>query len=328
MTMVAPNTLATPMREDDLAGASPCSPGLATAVTPAVISVVYGQSGDELHRFVSRLATLGPRPAAIYLVNNEPGRQISEEVRGAADGAVPVVNLDMAENVGFSRAVNAAVKAARNDGHALGLVLNTDIEFNADDLLARLGSALEEADCDFISPGIVCWPETDKVWYRGATCRRPAWVTRHPGIGRRWSEAGRGVVPTDVGCSCCMLVSLETFERLGGFEQRLFMYFEDAELALRAHAAGSRTMLLDEPLVAHHKEGRRLGATEAYFFGRNPLLLIRWHERGWRRAAGTCIHLVATVAYLGRARRRVGARRACLRGLRDGFAGRCGPSAR
>ena len=298
------------------------SPGTVAAPV-AVISLVYGQTPQELRNFVSRITTLVPPPAALYLVNNEQGRPLGDEL-ATVRARPPAVVVEAGSNLGFARGVNEAVRIAAADGHETALLLNTDVDILADDLLARLLEALVTTGSDFASPGISCYPDTGTVWYRGATCSRPAWVTRHPGIGRPWDTPRQRVVSTEVGCSCCMLVSLGAFWHLGGFEGRLFMYFEDAELANRARMAGSRTVLLDEPLVAHHKKGRRLSSVEAFFFGRNPLLLIRWNERGVRRLAGTFMHFAASGAYLLRAdgsRARV----ALLRGLRDGLAGRDGP---
>ncbi|MDA8038792.1 MAG: glycosyltransferase family 2 protein [Actinomycetota bacterium] len=300
------------------------APEHAVAAPVAVVSLVYEQAGEELSHYVARLGRLDPPPVALYLVNNEPGRPVAEEIAAVVTETPAVHVIETGSNLGFARGVNEAAQVAACDGHEAILILNTDVEILADDLASRLLSALTASGSGFVSPGILCWPGTDRVWYRGAKCHRPAWVTRHPGIGRPWGRSGETVVPTDVGCSCCMLVSAGAFNRLGGFEERLFMYFEDAELAARASAAGIRTMLLDEPLVAHHKDGRRLSSVEAYFFARNPLLLIGWHERGLRRVAGTCMHLAAGIIYLSRAHGR-GTRTAFVRGLRDGLAGRDGP---
>jgi|GEM_PF-971950 len=301
------------------------APGGVRRVAPvAVVSLVYRQHGSELADHVRKLGRLDPIPAALYLVNNESGRAVRTELDEVAGELPEVVVVEPGTNLGFAGGVNAAVAAAAAGGLGTVLILNTDVEILSEDLIGRLLDARAKTGTDFVSPTITSFPDTGAVWYRGATCRRPGWITRHPGIGRPWTASQTRLRPTDVGCSCCMLVSVDAFERLGGFEERLFMYFEDAELAERARAAGFRTLLLDEPLVAHHKEGRRLSAREAYFFARNPLLLISWHERRLARLAGTALHLAAALRYLARARG-AGARRALARGLVDGLAGRAGP---
>jgi GT2 family glycosyltransferase len=61
---------------------------------------------------------------------------------------------------------------------------------------------------------------------------------------------------TDWVSGCAMVVRSNAFEKLGGFDPSYFMYYEDADLSLRASARRMRLGIYPEALAAHPKEGR------------------------------------------------------------------------
>jgi len=58
---------------------------------------------------------------------------------------------------------------------------------------------------------------------------------------------------------CAMVISRAAFERLGGFDERFFLYCEDADLSFRARIQGLRIGVLRERLVEHESHGRSTG---------------------------------------------------------------------
>ncbi|MBV8155596.1 MAG: glycosyltransferase family 2 protein [Candidatus Eremiobacteraeota bacterium] len=61
---------------------------------------------------------------------------------------------------------------------------------------------------------------------------------------------------TDWVSGCAMIARRSAFERLGGFDDAYFLYFEDVDLSLRASATGVRLGVFGEALVDHPQEGR------------------------------------------------------------------------
>ncbi|RZU98364.1 glycosyltransferase family 2 protein [Spiribacter vilamensis] len=58
--------------------------------------------------------------------------------------------------------------------------------------------------------------------------------------------------PVDIVSGCLLLIDRALFERLGGFSPRFFMYGEDADLCLRAQAAGARPIVHADACIVHH----------------------------------------------------------------------------
>lgn len=79
---------------------------------------------------------------------------------------------------------------------------------------------------------------------------------------------------------CLLLVSQDTWRCLGGFDERYFVYGEDADLAARAHALGLRPIITPDVEVMH-----AIGESSSGDAGSLPLMLagrvtfIRTHFR-------------------------------------------------
>lgn len=284
--------------------------------TTGIIAVVYDQPDEHLRAFLDGLGSLSGGPYPVWLAVTKPGRSIAPLGEG-----VTVVPLQ--ENLGWTGGANAAAVQALAGGCRDLVLMNTDVQFLSADLVERLVGALRSApDVGFVSPTITTFPDTSLVWYRGATFSSTTWITRHPRIGASFEVTGT-LVETSYPSGCCMAVRGETFAELGGFDETLFGYFDEADLSYRARARGWRSMLLDVPLLAHDHRGSELTAVAAYYFGRNPLVLSVKHRGAVGRAIALCAQLAVAPYYLARCVDGR-ARRAYLRGLRHGIAHLCG----
>lgn len=68
-------------------------------------------------------------------------------------------------------------------------------------------------------------------------------------------------------------VKRETFLKIGGFDEDLFMYFDETDLAWRARIAGARIVCSSTALVRHKIDrGRAYASLSRYYIDRNSLL--------------------------------------------------------
>jgi N-acetylglucosaminyl-diphospho-decaprenol L-rhamnosyltransferase len=111
----------------------------------------------------------------------------------------------------------------------------------------------------------------------------------------------------DVGVvtGCLLLTSRETWDSLGGFDERFFMYGEDVDLSLRARQGGLRVCICPQATVIHLVgTSTATSATKMEMVMRGKAAIIRKHWRQPQRALGLALLRLGVLqrAMLGRGR--------------------------
>jgi GT2 family glycosyltransferase len=110
------------------------------------------------------------------------------------------------------------------------------------------------------------------------------------------------VVDQVIGAFFC--VRRDLFTRLGGFDERYFLYFEEVDLALRARRRGARSYFLKEARVFHagNVSSNQVRGTRLYHVLRSRLLFAYEHWPRWQAAVLVVLTLsVELAARLARA---------------------------
>jgi GT2 family glycosyltransferase len=203
-------------------------------------------------------------------------------VRGGAqlyvvDNASTDASADIAEAAGarvVRNAENRGFAAAANQGAALGtgeliLFLNPDATLAPDDL-ALLVRAFDDPSVGAAGPRLVhpdgaeqrsCWPFPSPV--------------------RTWREAfGFASASADFVVGACLLVRRDAFERLGGFDERFWLYGEETDICRRLRDCGLRVVHVPEARAVHvgGASSAALGSATFEHFQRGAELFIRKHH--------------------------------------------------
>jgi GT2 family glycosyltransferase len=180
------------------------------------------------------------------------------------------------ENLGYARANNLAAEALFEQGCEYVLVLNDDTVVTPDAVRALVRCARRHPGGGPVGPRVARdWPGTpaaslgERYW--AALLWAPCSLLRYRRV-RQSCYAVRGIM------GCAMLFSRSTWDRLGGFDERLFAYYEEVDLCLRARAAGLTVRV--EPMaeiahVGHRGFAAGFTPTAAYLKTRNLWLVAR-----------------------------------------------------
>ena len=156
-------------------------------------------------------------------------------------------------NLGFGAAVNRGALAL--DGDVLVLV-NNDVECEPT-FLERLCAPFGRNDVGMAAGVLLQGDAPELVDSAGIELDT---TLRSWDLGWNAPEGVLGGLPDPVGpCGGAAAYRLEPFRRLGGFDERLFAYWEDVDLALRFRADGWRCALVRDAR-ALHRHGATLGA--------------------------------------------------------------------
>jgi hypothetical protein len=177
---------------------------------------------------------------------------------GSEDGSAELVRerfpsvrvLTNAENIGFTRAVNQGIAAAKGE---LLLLLNNDtvMQPHALDMLRGRLEALGE-DVGGAQPLLLQAEDPELIDSTGIAIG-PRFVARDDLRGEPRSSAP--AVETEVFgvCFACALLRRSVFDRCGPLDPDFFAEWDDVEFCLRAHWFGYRFFLIPEARVLHHR---------------------------------------------------------------------------
>lgn len=226
-----------------------------SADATAVVTVSYNSSG-QFDSFLSSLRPEMGRGLRVVIADN--GSADLEETRRVASGFGAEV-LALGENHGYGGAVNRAVHTLPEQVDAV-LISNPDIIVEAG-AIERLRQRLDsDPRIAAVGPRIL---NEDGTVYPSAR----SIPSLRTGIGHAlfvrvwpanpWTRAYRAERETearDVGwlSGACLLVRRDAFERIGGFDEGYFMYFEDVDLGYRLGRHGYRNRYEPEASVVHH----------------------------------------------------------------------------
>lgn len=224
-----------------------------------------------------RSLTAQTTPHTVYVVDNASTDGTPDAVRAAFPDARVSVN---AENLGFASGNNVGLRRAFAEGANAVLVLNNDTTL-APDALHRLVAAAEtHPDAGILSPAILHAQPPHRVWYGGATADPRTGWSHHLHYNAAYADLDMTVhtVPRTTGCA--MLITRACYERVGGFDDAFFMYFEDVEYCLHARRAGFALYLVPEAVVYHHVSASSEGvkpANSTYYGVRNGIITFDRH---------------------------------------------------
>jgi len=304
--------------------------GASGAPWPSVWVVVVHWAGiDDTVECLASLSRVDYPYLAVVLVDN--GSSDFEETRvRQAFTKVQIITSD--ENLGFAGGSNLGITKALREGAGLIMLLNNDTVVRSDLFLSLL-PALQAQDVGIVGPTITYYAAPGRIWFAGGTYSRLLGYTRHPLMDEQLHRPyeNRRV---DYITGCALLAKREVFEAVGMLGEGFFLYFEDADFCLRAAKARYRSVVVGETLVRHKVSAsagirgtNRLSPEKAYYYGRNPILLLRRNVSGPYAVTGTLGQFAVRLPfYVLRciAARDMKSLCSYLAGMRDGILGRSG----
>nr|WP_298249722.1 glycosyltransferase family 2 protein [uncultured Halomonas sp.] len=179
---------------------------------------------------------------------------------GSQDGTIDLINklissqgylfsdfqLHQRPNLGFGAAHNWAAKYANGD---FILITNPDLEFDKPSISRCVRLAVND------SQDIASWELRQRPFEHPKHYDPVSWETH-------WSS------------HACILIRRTVFEKLGGHDERIFLYGEDVEFSFRCREAGYRLRYCPTATVAHYtyeqahqiKPAQYLGSTRANLY--------------------------------------------------------------
>ena len=151
------------------------------------------------------------------------------------------------ENLGFAKGNNKAIRILLKKGYDYIMLLNPDIVADKNFLNPLIKLADSDKKIGIVAP-LLKEGTGDKVVYAlGAKFNPILGRTKHIHVEARPLH----IAKQELVSGCAMLVKKEVFKKIGLFDERFFLYFEDSDFCLRARKAGFEIFVEPKSVVFH-----------------------------------------------------------------------------
>jgi GT2 family glycosyltransferase len=222
----------------------------------AIIIINYNSYEKTIDCIASIRKTCGV-PYRVYLIDNASANDsaavLEKEYKDAAD-----VRLILSkENLGYARGNNRCIKEAIRDGYKYALISNNDIVYEQG-ALDSLYEEITKNEYLIVGPQIVKPEGEIQRTVKYASPRFVKYIVRETYVSsllRKFIKKEQ--VPEkkqDVYwiAGCAFAANLEMLDRIGLFDDRTFLYFEEYILAEKAKRTGMKMEYLPEARALHY----------------------------------------------------------------------------
>lgn len=195
--------------------------------------------------------------------------------------------LETGKNLGYAAGNNFGIKKALKEKPDFVFVINNDTVLDEKILLNLIEFAKTNEKIGILGPKIYFAPgyefhkeryqvkdQGKVIWYAGGLIDWPNIVSSHRGVDE--IDHGQYDTPmeTDFVSGCAMLVKKEVWEKIGFFDERFFLYWEDVDFCQRARKAGFKIVFVPQAKLWHANAGSSEvgGVLHDYYMTRNRLL--------------------------------------------------------
>lgn len=227
----------------------------------------------------------------LHLINNGDDPREWEAIRTTVPLSLSLHGYHGHGNVGYGCGHNFALEDLDSEYH---LILNPDADLVEDALIEALRFMARHPEVGLLTPAIsdgwghgthLCkrYPTVLDLILRGFA---PAWLRRRFRARLMRYEladlidGSRVVWDPPIVSGCCMLFRTEMLKRLGGFDPRYFLYFEDFDLSLRAGKITHIAYVPSVRIVHYGGYAARKGWRHVWMFARSAFTFFNTH--GWR----------------------------------------------
>ena len=217
--------------------------------------VLYNTLYSEIQSLVEIMTPI-PQIETIFLIDNSPSQNtILKDVSGK------VKYVFNNANIGFGAAHNIAMKESINNNIKYHLVINPDISFKGDILKEILLFMDENADVGLLMPKVF-YPNgniqylckllpTPFDWIGRRFFPFPKVITKRNKLFELHDSGYDKIMNIPYLSGCFMFLRIETLNKIGLFDEKIFMYGEDTDITRRIHQF-YKTLFYPKVTIIHH----------------------------------------------------------------------------
>lgn len=205
----------------------------------------------------------------IIIVDNNSEDGLEDEIKKLSQ----ISFIQTGENLGYTGGNNIGIKKALmlNSDYIFILNSDTELEKNAIENLIRVGE--KDDNYGIIAPKIL-FADKKTVWFAGGVFDKKNILGSHKGVDQMDEGQFNVEMETDYVTGAAIFVKKEVIDKIGLFDERYFLYYEDSDFCTRAKNVGFKIIYAPKAVVYHENaKSTGLGSSlQDYFITRNRML--------------------------------------------------------
>lgn len=181
-------------------------------------------------------------------------------------------------NVGVAAGNNIGIHYSIEIGMAYTLLMNNDVVVDKNMLRELVGESIENV---VTVPKIYYYKPSDSLWYCGGVLDWLVGGSRHLRRGSKDSSSSRIKCFVEYAPTCCMLINNILFQKVGLFDEKYFMYFDDTDFCVRLQEKGIRILYVPNSFLWHKvssSTGGEFSKLNIYYYTRNHMYFINKYQ--------------------------------------------------
>ena len=265
------------------AGSQYNPPEVSTLLQKLMIIILNLNLKDDTLALIHSLVAAGATPDQIILVDNGSTDGCVAEIRKRFNNQINLIENE--QNLGFATGNNQGARLALHLGAEWLLLLNNDTEVAPDFFLEIEQAIKSDSPYLIFSPAIYYYSEPEIIWHLGAKRFPGTLLARNLYQGQKRPENLPDLMPTDFISGCGMLLHRSVFERVGLFDDRFIIYWEEVDFSMRASKAGYKMANITRAKM-WHKVSRTMSRVKdrtRYLYTRNLIFYARKNASGLQK---------------------------------------------
>lgn len=212
--------------------------------------VIYKENKETLKKVIDSFLSIKDIKKEFIIVDNSP----SDELKIFCESFEGVSYIFSGKNLGFGTGHNLAFKNLKEKSD-IHMIINPDVYFYSDEISSFLSWFYEQKEIS-LSTTKVCYPDGEN---QNIIRNVPTIVD----LIKRKLKIDSGELYIQDNCiqdvpfahGCFFIFKTEVFEKLGGFDERFFMYMEDLDIFLRAKKYGKTVINTNYKVYHEFRKG-------------------------------------------------------------------------
>jgi GT2 family glycosyltransferase len=248
----------------------------------AIISILY-KSDEMLEDFFQSLSLQRNVNFTLFLLDNDTNSVTKEIVYRLGEKynlCSSVHYIECKDNSGFAGGNNIVLKEVLKSDFDYILLANNDVFFSQSDLLSSLKDKC--AISKIVTPQILYYGSTE-IWFSGGYINKYKGLNIHENEFKTAAQVLGSERFVEFAPACFLMVHKIVFEKIGLFDEKYFVYWEDVDFCVRINKAGFKILLAPSLNIEHKvsvSTGGRVSLFSTYYFLRNRIYFIRKHFAG------------------------------------------------